>query len=351
MARDKVLVCGNANVETGVELRRGEAWPLRYEPSARSDGLISTTVGGVGFNVASALTKLGHEVRFASIIGRDPLGQMVLEELRQRGINGEFVSCQTRDTAQAVVIYDTAKRQTRTDLKNLSNEAYPPALFARVLDEVVFAVMTNVYYSKPLLDVVVASGIRFVTDLHNISEVHNAYNEPFMRKASALFMSNESLPNPNEPAAWIKELYAEYRTPILIVGMGSRGAMISVDGNRPVYFPAVKMRPAVNSVGAGDALCSAFVHCLLSQGERLDPYSALKKAMLFASWKVGESGGSVGFLTSDRLDALAGRFEQANAGFGRRSHRPLASILRPEPIADVGKTGISQAGRPKRTST
>ena len=53
-----------------------------------------------------------------------------------------------------------------------------------------------------------------------------------------------------------------------------------------------------NTVGAGDALVSAFVHFYL-KGEA--PVEALRKASYFASYKIGESGASKGFLTEEAL--------------------------------------------------
>lgn len=60
-------------------------------------------------------------------------------------------------------------------------------------------------------------------------------------------------------------------------------------------------RELVNTVGAGDALLSAFVHGYAKMG---DPYQAIEKAIVFASWKIGEDGGSQGFLDEPALDRL-----------------------------------------------
>ena len=66
-------------------------------------------------------------------------------------------------------------------------------------------------------------------------------------------------------------------------------------------IPAVSIRPVVNTVGAGDALFSAFAHFYVKGN---DPTEALSKATVFASYKIGESGASKGFLTEDALSAL-----------------------------------------------
>ena len=48
-----------------------------------------------------------------------------------------------------------------------------------------------------------------------------------------------------------------------------------------------------NSVGAGDALFSAFVH---DYCQNLDPYLALQRATRYAGWKVGTTGAAEGLL-------------------------------------------------------
>ena len=66
-------------------------------------------------------------------------------------------------------------------------------------------------------------------------------------------------------------------------------------------IPAVETRPVVNTIGAGDALFSAFVHAYLQSG---DPYTAIQKAVVFASHKIGEKGAAEGFLDHNGLERL-----------------------------------------------
>jgi len=69
-------------------------------------------------------------------------------------------------------------------------------------------------------------------------------------------------------------------------------------------FPAVKTRPIVNTIGAGDALFSAFLHGYLQSG---DPYAAIQKAIVFASHKIGAAFTADGFLDQHTLDELCAR--------------------------------------------
>jgi ribokinase len=62
----------------------------------------------------------------------------------------------------------------------------------------------------------------------------------------------------------------------------------------------VQTRPPVSTIGAGDALFSAFLY---SYTHTRDPYRSLQQAVVFASYKIGETGAAEGFLDSEGLEA------------------------------------------------
>jgi ribokinase len=63
-------------------------------------------------------------------------------------------------------------------------------------------------------------------------------------------------------------------------------------------FDPVYTRPVVNTIGAGDALFSSFLDGFL---RTKDPYKALSRAIVFASYKIGEKGAAEGFLNREEL--------------------------------------------------
>lgn len=76
-------------------------------------------------------------------------------------------------------------------------------------------------------------------------------------------------------------------------------------------MPAERLRPIVGAVGAGDALFSAYVD---GWAGALQPVDALRRATLFAAWRIG---GAVGLLDREALDALVASrqaTEQASHG-------------------------------------
>ena len=116
-------------------------------------------------------------------------------------------------------------------------------------------------------------------------------------------MSDEALPLP--PRKWAKKVIDTFGTEIVVIGLGAEGVLISVKvDNFTEIVPAVQTRPVVNTIGAGDALFSAFLHSYL---ESRDPYEAIRRAVVFASYKIGEKGAAQGFLDNRELDDLCRR--------------------------------------------
>jgi ribokinase len=143
-------------------------------------------------------------------------------------------------------------------------------------------------------------GKLIATDVHSLSDLENDYDRDFMEAADILFMSDELLPVPAEEFA--REVMARYHPKVLVIGMGSKGAHLSVrDENYAELMPVVSVRSIVSTIGAGDALFSSFIHGYLHS---LDAVTSLRKAMLFAGYKIGVRSAAEGFLSSQRLDEM-----------------------------------------------
>lgn len=299
-----IAVAGLVNVETTV---RVEGFPIEYSPARYPFGGVRSTVSGAGYNVAAALSALGDTVRFASIVGRDPMGALVDRALEARGIGREWVRDEAGETAQSVILYEPGgRRQVNTDLKDMQERCYPVEPFARALDGCSLAVVANVNYSRPLLRVAREAGVPIAADVHALSDLEDAYNRDYMEAADVLFMSHERLPRP--PEEWARLVMDRYGPEVLVIGLGAEGALPALRrGGRAVRMPAVRTREVVSTVGAGDALLASFVHCYAAT---VDPDTPLGKAIVFAGHKIGSAGGAEGFLGARELDTLYARTER-----------------------------------------
>lgn len=296
----EILVSGLINLEITLRI---DAFPIEYTPVRYPFHGVNSSVSGVGWNVAKALTALGDPVHFLSIIGRDSAGVLVKNRLEAEDIPRDLVISQIERTAHSVILFDgKGRRQINVDLKDIQEQTYPEALFERALESCSLAVLCNVNFSRPFLRKAKQAGKPIATDVHTVSSLDDEYNADFMSAADVLFMSDELLPCP--PEAWVRQVSERFGPEIVVVGLGAQGALLFV---RRDHFlervPAVRTRRIVNTIGAGDALFSAFIHAY-NQGQ--DPYEAIQKAILFASYKIGEEGAAAGFLDEEELEHLYG---------------------------------------------
>ena len=66
-------------------------------------------------------------------------------------------------------------------------------------------------------------------------------------------------------------------------------------------LPAAEVSKVVNTVGAGDSLFSSFIH-YYTKG--LSPVECLKRAEIFAAYKIGFDGASVGFADEATVEKI-----------------------------------------------
>ncbi len=303
---NRILVSGLINIETTVKI---SGFPLEYTPVQYNYNGINSAVSGVGFNLAKALTSLGNTVDLVSLVGNDLNGKTVRDVLSDCGIGSGYISSSLNTTPQSVILYDpSGKRNIQCDLKDIQDTQYDPALFCKAMEPCEVLAMCNINFSRPFLKAAYDLGKTIATDVHTLSDISDAYNADFMKYANILFLSNEGIRDSEEE--FVKNLAGIYRNDIIVVGLGGKGALLYVkeDGYMG-RFPAVRTREVVSTVGAGDALFSAFLH---GYSRTQDPYLSLKKAVVFASYKIGTASASDGFLTGEELDTLYDRIHATN---------------------------------------
>jgi len=293
----RFFVAGLINIETTLAI---DNFPLEYSPDNYPFFGVQSTVSGVGLNIAKALTTLGNKVDLASLIGGDENGWLARKTLAEVGISDHLVLNNLAETAQSVILYEMeGRRQIHTDLKDIQGQAYPIQKAQNAIKACDLAVICNINFARPLLALARDAGKPIATDVHALLSLDHDYNQDYMHAADILFMSDEKLPEPLEDVAW--EILNRFPTKILVIGMGKKGALLAVREDGFIgRYEAVKTRKVVNSIGAGDALFSSFLDRYLRTG---DPYTSLKAAMVFASYKIGEKGAAQGFLNREEFDA------------------------------------------------
>lgn len=295
-----LIVSGLINIETTVRI---DGFPLAYCPVLYPFGGVYSGVSGVGMNLALAFKSLGDEVRFLSMIGGDPAGDGVMAALAAAGIDASRVVRALPETPHSAILYDPdGRRQIHVDLKDIQERRYPAVAFEAAAGGADAACLCNINFNRELLPLARARGLPVFCDVHVLRDPRDAYNADFMAAAELIFMSDEGLWAPPEEAA--RELLGLYPARAVVVGLGAKGALFVERGRPALTAPALRPRPIISTIGAGDALFSSFCHYYI-RGRA--PEEALSLATAFAGWKIGEAGAARGFLSEHELETLVRR--------------------------------------------
>ncbi len=289
-----ILVSGLLNTETTTAVR---GFPIQYYPIDYTFFGVNTAVSGVAFNLAKALVTLGDRVRLISMTGNDFAAAYIRDVLRELGIATDHMLPKLRQTPSSVVLYDPeGKRQIYCDLKDIQETAcdFAPEL----LEGIDLVAACNINFNRPLLRLAKQAGKLIATDVHVLSDICDEYNREFMEHADILFLSDEAVGE--NYRNFMVQLAATYPSRIVVMGRGAKGAAIYQRNTGEITeVSAVSAGTVVNTVGAGDALFSGFLH-FYAKG--LSPVDALQRAQIFAAHKITVSGASNGFVSEQTIE-------------------------------------------------
>ena len=301
----KILVSGLINTETTVKVKK---FPIEYFPIDYPFFGVNTRVSGVAYNLAKALKSLGDDVNLITMTGTDFSAEYVKSKIEEIGISTEYVKNTLKETPNSVVLYDDeGKRQIYCDLKDVQDVKYDFKEELYMDSDVVIACNTN--FNRELLKKAKAAGKIIATDVHVLGDIDDEYNQDFMKNANILFLSDENIKT--DYKKFLMSIEEKFGNNIIVLGMGNKGALMYVKEEKEFYeLPAVNIKEVVNTVGAGDALFSSFIH-FYAKG--LKPIDCLKRAEVFAAYKIGYDGASVGFTDEQTVEKIVNQFTKSKS--------------------------------------
>jgi acarbose 7IV-phosphotransferase len=292
----KILISGLINTETTVKIK---GFPIEYFPIDYPFFGVNTGVSGVAYNLAKALKALDDDVSLISMTGNDFGAEYVIKQMKEIGVSTDYVKQTLSQTPNSVVLYDEkGKRQIYCDLKDVQDMTYD--FEKEMYDNCDVVIACNINFNRDLLKKAKEDGKLIATDVHVLGDIEDAYNKDFMQYANILFLSDENIKT--DYREFLMSIEERYENDIIVLGMGDKGALMYVKEEKKFYeLPAVEVGEVVNTVGAGDALFSAFIHYYAKGVSAID---ALKKAEIFASYKIGFDGAANGFTNEKKIDEL-----------------------------------------------
>jgi pseudouridine kinase len=227
--------------------------------------------GGVAANVARLLSRLGHTVVLASLVGSDPAGDRVVESLLADGVDvGLMARHATLPTAEYGAVVDGAGNLVVGVADMAVYEHVGRSWLESVLPQAASAaaVVVDANLPAPIVDAVahaapgpvladpvsVAKSSRLAGALQDIDLLF-----PDRAEAGVLGRS------PTESPAGLRRAAASLRDAgvgSVIVSLGGEGVFID-DGALRRFVPAIKPDRVVSVTGAGDALLAGYADGLL----------------------------------------------------------------------------------------
>lgn len=296
----KILVSGLINTETTVKIK---SFPIEYFPIDYPFFGVNTRVSGVAYNLVKALKSLGDDVSLVTMTGDDFSAEYIKSEVEKAGVDTKHINNMLKSTPNSVVLYDDeGKRQIYCDLKDVQDIKYE--FEEEIYNDSDMVIACNTNFNRELLKKAKAAGKIIATDVHVLGDIDDEYNQDFMKYANILFLSDENIKVDYKEFLLLME--EKFGNDIIVLGMGKKGALMYVKAENKFYeLPAVEVKEVVNTVGAGDALFSSFIH-FYAKG--LKPLDCLKRAEVFAAYKIGFDGASVGFTDEVTVEKLVSQF-------------------------------------------
>jgi ribokinase len=293
----KFMVAGFVQFETIVKV---DELPLPYKEFASIPDIINTGMGGAGFNEAMALKWLGNDVDFMSMVARNMSRRQVEANMKINDVrmSTEYILPTLDGMPSSVILYNNGKKQIFEDVKDIRHVEYEYEIFENQIKDKDMVLISSCNFCRPVIELAKKYNKPLAVNMRSMRDEKIAYKEDFLEGADIIYMTDDDLTE--EPYEVVKKCSEKYKAEVIIMGVGEKGALLYTkkDGSFLEYKP-VKTAEIVNTVGAGNALFSSFLHYYL---KTQDAKESIKNAMLFASYKIGFLGTSNGFLTEEQIE-------------------------------------------------
>jgi pseudouridine kinase len=284
MPNSPVLIIGAASLDL-----KGHVSGL-LRPGASNPGLVRRSVGGVARNVAENLARLGVNVALMTAIGDDAIGQTVLREAREVGIDtSPSLVVEGGRTGAYLAVFDSAGAlHVAVDDMAVLDGITPRYLHDRrklIADAAMVVVDANLGPAalETLFSITHKTGVRVCADP----------TSPILAGRLRPYVPELALTTPNAAEAealsgiGIEDEDDASRVARYLVTMGTRLAVVTLGEQGLAYatseesgrFPAIRTK-VVDPTGAGDALTAGVIFGLLND---LEPVESVRLGLAAAT--------------------------------------------------------------------
>ncbi len=282
---------------------------LLYDLLSKADGAVALGTdtftgilarpGGSGANAAAWLAHLGVETHLIARAGDDVFGRYLAGELELNGVMSHVAYDSALETGKVFVLVDGIGERTmitsRDASENLSPTDLPVTLFHSQnhlhLSGYTFSGGTRRETAHRAMTLARKNAMTVSTDPSSVPLLKDIGPGNFLdwtEGANLIFPNHEEgayLTGRDNPEEIVDVLLGHY--PTVVLKLGPEGALFADNAGTRVALPA-KRTQAVDTTGAGDALCAGFLVSWLRGSE---PSDALESGLDIASQVVSRVGG------------------------------------------------------------
>lgn len=266
--RPGAVVIGGANVD----LKARSAARVTAETSNPGQG--SMAPGGVARNIAENIARLGDRVHLISVVGRDAIGDNLLDHTASAGVRVEHVVRTDRPTGTYTAVLDVDGELVVAIADMEATAELGPEQLDHARDVIATAgvLVVDGNLRRDALDYALdlAVGVRTVFEPVSVPKAAGL-REAIDARVYAVTPNRDELSALTDlPTRTDRQLHAAARAlharsvELVWVRLGDRGSMLST-ADETIEIPAV---PTVveDVTGAGDSMAGAFCHVLLQGG-------------------------------------------------------------------------------------
>jgi len=234
-------------------------------------------LGGATFNFSAHLSRLGHRVSFVSAVGKDELGQKVIDNMSRLGLATGYLHTEKDHPTGTASVALASDGQPKFVLHRPAAYDFPELttsqcgrLFSQPVDWIYFGTLHQMYpqarqLTADLVDR--ASGARRFYDVNLRSDGYTPeLIQELMSRATIVKLNNEEVDaiarmfgsRHGSIEEFCRNYSDRYKWGGVCVTRGSLGCAVFL-GGQYLEAPGYPVQ-VVDTVGAGDAFAAAFVH-------------------------------------------------------------------------------------------
>ncbi|NBI99940.1 sugar kinase [Lachnospiraceae bacterium] len=273
---------------------------------------ISMTIGGDAINEATIMSRLGHKIGLMSMVGRDAVGNFIIEHCEKNGIDYSGIRVREGIDTSINVGLVTADGE-RTFVTNRNGSLWKMTIDDVDLSRLKEARLLSLasIFNNPLLDcpalvkifkeakardmIICADMIkaRLGETLDDIEEALGYVDYFFPNYDEACLMTEET------ELEKIADRFLDCGIQHVVIKTGKKGCYIKSQDGSVLEVPAMKGIIAIDTIGAGDNFASGFITAIL-EGKSLKECAEF--ANVTASISVQSIGATTGVQKREQVD-------------------------------------------------